>query len=107
MKKITLYLAAVCLTLTFIPVQSNAAAANTTEVATAYSDPTTERINALTTRLNELKMINKENLTASDRKALKKELRSMQKEMKKAGSNGVYISVGAAIIILLLLILIL
>jgi hypothetical protein len=106
MKKCTLYLAAVCFSLTFIPVQSNAAAANTVAVAAVYSD-SSERINAMLSRLNELKGINKADLTTADRKVLKKELRSMQKEMKKAGSNGVYISVGAAIIILLLLILIL
>jgi hypothetical protein len=50
--------------------------------------------------------MDKSALSGSERTALRKEVKSLKKEMKRAGS-GVYISVGAAIIIILLLILIL
>jgi hypothetical protein len=50
--------------------------------------------------------MDKSTLTASEKKSLRKELRSLKHEMKSS-SQGVYLSVGAIIIIILLLILIL
>jgi hypothetical protein len=50
--------------------------------------------------------MDKSSLSRSERKALKKELRNMNKESKEM-KGGVYLSVGAIIIIILLLILIL
>jgi len=57
-------------------------------------------------RLNEIKAMNKSELTSSERKALRKEVKGIKKEMK-AIKGGVYLSVGAIIIIILVLILIL
>ncbi|HOZ77669.1 MAG TPA: hypothetical protein PLY34_06705 [Ferruginibacter sp.] len=60
----------------------------------------------IVTRLSEIQSMDKNNLSASEKKSLKKEL----KDMKKAAdglNRGVYLSVGAIIIIILLLILIL
>lgn len=57
-------------------------------------------------RLKEIKEMDKSNLTSSDRKELRKEVRTIKSNLKAAG-NGVYFSVGAIIIIILLLILIL
>jgi hypothetical protein len=50
--------------------------------------------------------MDKSNLSRADKKALRKEIRDI-KSTVKASRNGLYISVGAAIIIVLLLILIL
>lgn len=60
----------------------------------------------LMNRLEEIKSMDKTNLSGTERKALRKEVRMIKKEMK-ANSKGVYLSVGAIIIIILLLILIL
>lgn len=57
-------------------------------------------------RLQEIQNMDKENLSPTEKKELKKELKALKKEVR-AGKNGIYLSVGAAIIILLLLILIL
>lgn len=60
----------------------------------------------LVTRLSEIESMDKTNLSTSEKRNLKREL----KDMKKAAdglSQGVYLSVGAIIIIILLLILIL
>ena len=62
-----------------------------------------ERIKA---RVEQIRDMDKSNLTKSERQALRKELREM-KNQARAVSGGVYLSVGAIIIIILLLILIL
>lgn len=55
------------------------------------------------TRLLEIKKMDKTNLSAEEKKELKDEVKALK---KKAKTNGIYLSVGAIIIIVLLLILI-
>jgi uncharacterized membrane protein len=55
----------------------------------------------------EIKTLRKSSLTKEERKALRQELKDMNKEAKAIQGRGVYLSVGAIIIIILLLILIL
>ncbi len=57
-------------------------------------------------RVEEIKNMDKSNLSRADKKELRNELRTMKKHAR-AMSGGVYLSVGAIIIIILLLILIL
>jgi hypothetical protein len=57
-------------------------------------------------RVEEIKSMDRSELSREERKSLRNELREMKKEAK-AMSGGVYLSVGAIIIIILLLILIL
>lgn len=64
------------------------------------------RLAEIKTRVIEIRGIDRSTLTKADRKALKKELREMNKEAR-AMKGGVYLSVGAIIIIILVLILIL
>lgn len=72
------------------------------------ADPQKEiRIQQIQNRVLEIRDMDKSQLTSSERKALRKELVSMNKEAKAMGSGGVYLSVGAIIIIVLVLILIL
>ena len=74
----------------------------------ANSATTTENLRAqqLLQRLEEIKSMNKSEMTGSEKKDLRQEVRGIKKEMK-AISGGVYLSVGAIIIIILLLILLL
>src|SRR5690606_13171451 len=65
------------------------------------------RMNQMRQRVEEIKKLDKSALGKQERKALKKELKSMNKEARAFGQGGVYLSVGAIIIIILLLILIL
>lgn len=67
----------------------------------------TARLQAIMTRLTEIRDMDRSNLSTSERKDLKKEVKSMQKEVREGKSRGVFLSVGAIIIIILLLILIL
>ena len=57
-------------------------------------------------RLEEIKAMDMSAMPASEKRALRKEVKAAKKELAAAG-GGVYISVGALIIIILLLILIL
>lgn len=94
---------ATCLSFTFLPLQSNATVITPTEMPVSKPPADGE---AIISRLNEIKAMDISSLSSSEKKDLRKEVRSLQHELKKTG-NGVYISIGAAIIIVLLLILIL
>lgn len=74
-------------------------------------------VGVLVARVEEIKAMDMSTLTASERKDLRKELRSIKNDLKARGDSdlqatainngGVYLSVGAIIIIILLLILLL
>ena len=57
-------------------------------------------------RLEEIKAMDKSNMSRAEKKALRKEVKDIRATLKSTG-NGVYLSVGAIIIIILLLILLL
>lgn len=61
---------------------------------------------ALHLRLEEIKEMDKTQLTSLERKELRKEVKSIKKQLETM-NGGVYLSVGAVIIIVLLLILLL
>ena len=91
------------MSLTFLPQQINAATTAATATATVnYSD--SAEAGKLLLRLNEINSMDKTNLDAAEKKALKKEVVAAQAGLKSI-NNGVYLSVGAIIIIILLLIL--
>ena len=77
------------------PVQTVTAAANKEERATEMLQ-----------RLDVIKSMSKSELTRVEKRNLRKEVREIKKEMA-VSNGGVYLSVGAVIIIILLLILIL
>lgn len=57
-------------------------------------------------RLEEIRAMDKSNMSRAEKKALRKEVKAIKAELRSTG-NGVYLSVGAIIIIILLLILLL
>ena len=71
--------------------------------ATETPDQKLERFNR---RIEEIKTMDKSKLSKSEKKALKREVREIRDEAK-ALSGGFYISVGALLVIILLLILLL
>lgn len=64
------------------------------------------RMDVLTSRLTFIKNMDKSDMTRVEKKALRQEVKSMEKELKEIG-GGVYLSVAAIIIIILILILVL
>ena len=99
MKKITVGLMAAVLSFTFAPTETQAAGAKTEITATSDA----ARAQALLNRVEEIRVMNKTNLSPAEKKELRKELRSIREQLKDV-SGGVYISAGALIVILILLI---
>jgi len=77
-------------------------ATNKTPVKTEV--PKEVRAKQIESRLVEIREMDKTNLSSTEKKELRKEVKSLKKE---ARSGGIYLSVGAIIIIILLLILLL
>ncbi len=101
MKKLTVCILAAMLLMSFNPMPLKAEA-QTGPVATAISKPTeSTAANVLLNRLNEINLMDKSNLSPSEKKQLRREARSIKKHFK-AVSGGVYISAGALIVILIL-----
>lgn len=99
MKKITYYFIAFCFALTVF--SSNASTIAPITVVASQ----TEQADILVNRLTEIKEMDKSGLTSSDKKQLRTEVLSIQEQLKQM-DGGIYLSVGAIIVILLILILI-
>jgi ferredoxin-fold anticodon binding domain-containing protein len=108
MKKITFAVMAIFLSLTFYPGQSSAATTKEiTPASVVITNPAdAAKVKTLELRLTEIKDMDKSDLKAAEKRELRKEVRSIKKQISELG-GGVYISVGAIIIILLLLIILL
>lgn len=88
---------------TFIPNQSKAAPAS---AVTLSAGTDAAKADALNARLYEIKNMDISNLTSPQKKELRKEVRTIKQQLSAIG-GGVYISVGAVILILILLIILL
>lgn len=106
MKKITLYLMALCLSLTFQPLQSYAATADPASSVLVANASEKAHAEASLLRLKEINAMDKSNLSSSEKKSLRKEVRAIKHELRSS-NGGIYLSVGAVIIIILLLIILL
>lgn len=105
MKKLTVYLMTALLSLTFIPTLSKAG--TSTPVSVPASNPNeAAKAKVMLIRLDEIKVMDKSKLTSSEKKELRKEVRETKKYLKEHG-QGVYLSVGAIILIVILLIILL
>jgi hypothetical protein len=105
MKKLSFYLMMMVLSLSMFPSTIIASEKNSTVTATNTKEMPAE-VKVMFTRLEEIKAMDKSTLNSSEKKALRKEVRTIKAELNSTG-NGVYFSVGAIIIIILLLILLL
>lgn len=101
MKKFILYSLTSFLAFSFIP---NESMATTSPMKTETSTVVSNTI--LANRLDEIKSMDKSSLSRSEKNSLRKEVRSIDKKMRD-GNGGIYISVGALLIIILILIIIL
>ncbi len=103
MKKIAFCLMVACLSLTFYPLQSNAATIAASSSLVVPKPVESAEAKALLLRLDEINAMDKSNLKPSEKKNLRIEVRSIKHQLTEMG-GGIYISVGALIIIVLLLI---
>lgn len=106
MKRLTLYLMATIALLSFMPTISKAETENSTIPTEKVEKVESAEAKVLVSRLEEIKAMDKSNMSSSEKKALRKEVRSIKSNLADL-NGGVYLSVGAIIIIVLLLILLL
>ncbi|MGC4039491.1 MAG: hypothetical protein QM710_01485 [Flavobacterium sp.] len=104
MKKITFRLMIIVLSLTAFP--NNVLASNEPTLAPSNTTEVPAEVQAMYDRLEEIKEMDKSEMSSAEKKELRKEVKSIKSELRSTG-NGVYLSVGAIIIIILLLILLL
>ncbi len=104
MKKRTIYLMIAALSLsTFTPVNATGTDPKT---KTTQSTEVSPEMQVMMNRLEEIKSLDKSEMSRAEKKELRKEVRAIKAEARSS-SNGVYLSVGAIIIIVLLLIILL
>lgn len=72
---------------------------------TELTEAQKERAAEMQTRLDEIKSMDFKSMTKDERKDIRMELKNMKEEAKRDG-NGIYLSLGAIIVILLVLILV-
>ena len=89
-----------------VTITSPSFAADETPAITAVSDISAQQ---MLTRLQEIRDMDKSNLTSAEKKTLRKEVKEMRKEIRDDDRRhrGVFISLGAVIIIVLLLLILL
>ena len=105
MKKLMIYAVMASLFCVAMPMQMSAAT-NANPSSTIPSASQSLEAKALQTRLDEIKQIDKSTLTPAAKKQLRKETRSIKKQLKELG-GGVYLSAGAIVLIVVLLIILL
>ena len=106
MKKIVFCLMAACLSMTFLPLQSSAA---TVAEPSSLVEPTpaeSAEAKTLLLRLDEINKMDKSKLNSSEKKELRKELKSIRNNLKDIGT-GIYLSGAAVILIIILLVVLL
>jgi hypothetical protein len=109
MKKFILCLMATVLSLTLLPLQSSGATKEepTSLVVTKPPEPAeSAEAKALVTRLDEIKAMDMSKLKSTEKKELRKEVRTIKRELKDI-SGGIYVSAGVLIVVLIILLVIL
>ena len=105
MKKIVFCLMVACLSFTFLPLQSNAATIAEPSSAVDPKPAESAEAKALLLRLDEINNMDKKNLNTPEKKDLRKEVKSIKKNLRAIGT-GIYLS-GAAIILIVILLVVL
>ena len=106
MKKIVLCFMVTCLSLTFLPLQSNASTAAEPSSSSVPKTAEPAEVKTLELRLNEINAMDKSKLKSAEKKNLRKEVKSIKHKVREIG-GGVYVSAGVLILVLVLLIVLL
>lgn len=106
MKKITFCLMTTCMALAFNPLHSKAENAVVSSSLVISKAAESAEAKTLIIRLNEINIMDKSKLNSSEKKNLRKEVRAINTKLAPLG-GGVYLSVGALVLILILLIILL
>jgi hypothetical protein len=104
MKKVTLCIFAVISSFVFVPLQTKAETEPNKVSSTHTVTLESAQANSLVSRLFAIKTMDISNMGSSEKRELRKEVRGIKGQLKELG-GGIYLSVGAIIVIILLLIL--
>jgi len=107
LQKIKLYSLLAMLTFTLMPsaIYADGHTQSTALSNATASTPTYER--GLLIRLDQINAMDKNSLTHKEKKALKTEVKAIQKSLHISNNGGIYLSGGAVILIIILLIILL
>ena len=100
MKKLIAYIVAVLLLVTFTPLQSKA---EKNPISISNTEKKSAEVQALINRVNEINAMDRSTMSRAERKAIRKELREIKREVNRR-HGGVYVSTGIIILILVLII---
>ncbi len=106
MKAKFLFLIVLLMTLSVAPMQAKAITGEPVATEIPVKNEVPANVKVMMDRLDEIKAMDKSNMSRAEKKALRKEVRNIKSSLA-ANNGGVYLSVGAIIIIILLLILLL
>jgi hypothetical protein len=106
MKKFALCLMATCLSLTLLPTQMSASVPNDPAKETTVPKPESKEVKDLELRLHEIKAMDISAMKTSEKKELRKEVKSINRRLKDL-NGGFYISATALVLIVVLLIVLL
>jgi hypothetical protein len=106
MKKTTLYLLMLVISTSFFPNTMLGATGNPSSSPVSEPIEVPAHVQVQLNRLDEIKAMDKSDMTSTEKKALRKEVKVIKSSLRDSNS-GIYLSVGAIIIIVLLLILLL
>lgn len=95
-----------CLSFTFLPLQSNAATISEPSTAVDPKPAESAEAKALLLRLDEIDKMDKKKMDPSEKKELRKEVKSIKKNLRDLGP-GIYLSGAALVLIVILLIVLL
>jgi hypothetical protein len=104
MKKVTIGMMMSVFSLSFMPAHSETMPLVVPITASSSADAAASTV--LLNRLDEINSLDKSTLNAREKRALRKEVRSIKKELATSG-GGVYLSVGALLLVIILLIVLL
>jgi hypothetical protein len=104
MKKFTLTFVTAIMLLIMSPAQARTASP-AAPISTTLSAEESAKVTALVNRVNEINAMDRSSLTHTEKKELRKELRSIKREVNKTQGSVVYISTGLLILIIVLIIL--
>jgi hypothetical protein len=107
MKKLTLCVMTFSLLLFSVPTHLNAAPETNPIVADSISMVETATVTALTARLDEIALIDRSKMRPAERRELRKEVRSINRQLKAVTNGGIYISAGTLLLVIILLIILL
>ena len=106
MKKIVFCLMVAFLSFTFLPLQSNAATITGPSSAVDPKPAESPEAKVLLLRLDEINKMDKAKMDPSEKKDLRKEVKSIKKNLRDTGP-GIYLSGAALVLIIILLVVLL